>query len=145
MTYALWIQLAQLTAVVVGLAYTGFQLDMARKIARYELTLRLHELMRPYDDIRRALLSGRWKNGGNGPSGDDEWFDLQKYLGLLEDVQRLIDDGIADAAFMRRKFRHRVRPIARHEEILSRLKREDSNDPGKWADFFRLCDTLTAE
>ena len=142
MTFAEGMQVAQLIAVVAGLAYAGFQLDMSRKIARYELTLRLHELMRPYDSIRRALITGRWPNGKTGPSGDDEWHELRKYIGLLEVVQRLINDGIADTAYMRKSFGHRVRPIANHDAILEVLREEDRKEPGKWADFLKLCNSV---
>jgi hypothetical protein len=135
---------AQLAAVAFGAYWAVRQLKSARDIARFDLTLRLHDLLRPYDEIRRALLTNCWVSGASLPS-DEEWYELQKYIGLLELTYLMIRDELAEVPFVQKRFRHRVRPIKDNAYIWEKLKREDAQEPGKWQDFFSLCEELRAK
>src|SRR5712691_11639756 len=89
------------TAAVVGLLltgigsiYAGLQLRMSRKIASTDFDFRLLEQIQEYNDVDRRLKGEGWPDGKAGPDTAEEWHRVERYMGLLETIQGLVDDGI---------------------------------------------------
>lgn len=124
----------------VGLLYAARQLRISRKIARGEFLLRLYELVQQYNDVHAALIgNGRWANGIEGPRSDQEWARVDLYMGLLESLQILIEDGFLDAKTVDRLYGHRVVALMDNEVIRQR----NLVDRGyRWKDFMVLLTAL---
>ena len=119
----------------IGLAYAGMQLRRARKIARSEFLLHLFELLQKYNEVHNHLTDKGWGDGRVGPESHEEWSKVERYMGLFESVQILIEDGIVDRETIDRLYSHRVAAIVKNPVIYKRnlVERKD-----RWQDFIKL-------
>lgn len=129
-------------AAAGGLFYTARQLRMSHRIARSEFLLHFYEMIQPYNDIHARLSAGGdWAEGKGGPVTPDEWFRVNRYMGLLEIMQVNIEEGLLDARTMDRLYSHRIvalaaNPVIHQENLVERRYR--------WSDFLRLRQRLSA-
>lgn len=128
----------------VGLILTGFGLILAvlqmrnsRKVALGEFLLHLDEMFFQHQEVHIALRpGGKWANDNNHPNGAEEWAMVEDYMGLLEQVYILIDQGMIDADIIERIYKFRLINIVAHDTIRqAKLVKEKRN----WADFIALC------
>ncbi|HEY0152173.1 MAG TPA: hypothetical protein VGB92_09255 [Longimicrobium sp.] len=129
-------------AALGGLLYTARQLRMAHRIARSEFLLHFYEMIQPYNDVHARLSpGGDWADGRGGPVTPEEWFRVNRYMGLLEIMQVNIEEGLLDAKTMDRLYSHRVialaqNPVIRQTNLVERAYR--------WSDFLRLQNSLSS-
>jgi hypothetical protein len=122
-----------------GLFYAARQLRISRKIARGEFLLHLYELVQQYNDVHAALTgNGRWMNGTGPKSGDDR-ARVDRYMGLLESLQLLIEDGFLDAKTVDRLYSHRIVALMANGVIRQRNLVDQAYG---WKDFTRLLRSL---
>ena len=123
----------------IGLIYTGIQLRRSRKIARSEFLLHMFELIQQYNDVHTRLTGGGWPDGRIGPESHEEWMKVDRYMGLFESIQILIEDRIVDCETVDRLYSHRVaalvmNPIVYQRNLVDRKER--------WQDFSKLLRNL---
>jgi hypothetical protein len=127
-------------AAALGLLYTARQLRMSHRIARSEFLLHFYEMIQPYNDIHARLSTGGdWADGRGGPSSPEEWFRVNRYMGLLEIMQVNIEEGLLDAKTMDRLYSHRIIALAQNPVIHQTNLVEKRY---RWSDFLRLRDGL---
>jgi hypothetical protein len=129
-------------ASVIGLALTGigliavaYQLFLDRKIARNDFMLRFYEDLQQYNDINLLLTETDWCNSDKGPDTPEEWGRVKRYMGLLEGLWRVMEDGVYPKARADRDFSHRVLAIVRNPVIHERCFVKDRF---AWDDFINL-------
>lgn len=127
----------------LGLLYAARQLRISRKIARGEFLLHLYELVQEHNCVHAALTDhGRWANKMGGPRSDEEWFSVDRYMGLLESLQVLVEDGFLDARTVDRQYGHRIAAIAGNDVIRQRNLVDQAY---RWKDFIALWRLLEKE
>jgi hypothetical protein len=120
----------------IGLLYAARQLRISRKIARGEFLLHLFELVQNYNEVHYALTEdGRWANGVSGPKTQEDWRQVDRYMGLLESLQILIEDGFLDLKTVDRQYGHRVVALVRNKAIQERSLKDRAY---RWRDFTAL-------
>lgn len=122
-----------------GLMYAAQQLRASRKIARIEFVLRIYEMMQQYNDVHvRLVEKGSW-SGDAGPSTEEEWARVDRYMGLFEPIQMLLEDGLVGIKMVDTLYGHRVLALVRNPVIARRNLRERSY---RWGRFISLWEAL---
>jgi hypothetical protein len=129
-------------ASVIGLALTGigliavaYQLFLDRKVARNDFMLRFYEYVQQYNDIHLLLTETDWYNSTKGPETQEEWGRVRRYMGLLEGLWRVMEDGVYPKERADRDFSHRVLAIVRNPVIYEQCFVKDRF---AWDDFINL-------
>jgi hypothetical protein len=128
-------------AAAVGLIFAGKQLLDSKKISRGEFLLRLDELFQQHVETQMRLRpGGDWSSGDAGPEKASEWGSVERYMGLFERIQVLMDAGIIDLATVDHLYGYRVLNIAKNPVI----RREKLEGPRAkyWLGFIRLWKAL---
>jgi hypothetical protein len=124
----------------IGLFYAGYQIYISRKVARGEFLLHLDEILQQHDDTHiRLRPGGNWANSKSGPKSNKEWVAVERYMGLFERVNILVEDKIIDIDTIYRLYGYRVINISENEKIRQfKLEKESRS----WEDFIRLRDKI---
>jgi hypothetical protein len=121
----------------VGLIYVGKQLRESKKIARAEFLLRLEELFQEHTEVHTRLRpGGDWADGSKGPSTSEEWVKVERYMGLFERIQVLIDDRIVDLDAVDRFYGYRVLNIV--DNPIIRQAKLEGERAKYWKNFIKL-------
>jgi hypothetical protein len=140
---ATFLTAAGLLLTGVGLLYAARQLRISRKIARGEFLLHLYELVQEYNPVHNELTGdGRWAHETSGPESEEDWRQVDRYMGLLESLQILVEDGFLDLKTVDRQYGHRVVALVRNEAIRRRCLEERSY---RWRDFISLVSGLKTQ
>lgn len=125
-----------------GLIYAAQQLRASRKIARIEFVLRIYEMMQQYNDVHVRLVGkGNW-SGDEGPSTEEEWARVDRYMGLFEPIQMLLEDGLVNIKMVDTLYGHRVLALVRNPVIAHRNLDEKSY---RWGKFISLWKALKGQ
>lgn len=122
-------------AAGIGVVYAAFQLRMSRKTAQGEFLFHLYDLMQKHNEVHLQLIEGKFD--ANLSEGD--WMKVDRYMGLFEHIQILIDDGILNVEIVDRVFSHRVHAIVTNNAI---VKRNLNDQKDRWKDFLKLHNSL---
>ncbi len=147
MTIADGIQIALLVitavGIVLGFIVTNRELVQSRKIAQGEFLLHLDELFREHQQIHINLRpGGAWSTSQGAPRSAEEWAALEAYMGLIERIKVLIDDGIIDLKTFKRLYGYRVNNVVQNETI--RHEKLEGMRADYWQDFIALRTALDA-
>lgn len=149
-------EIEALGTVVAAVAAAGAvvvarrQLIAQSRSTEGQFLLELDAAFRTHDSTHRKLRPasagaapdnevGAWSGSdARGPANADEWADVEAYMGLFERVNRMIDRGLLDVAFVSDVYGYRVgniwaNPRIRQEKLV------------KNADYWRNFIDLTAK
>jgi hypothetical protein len=121
------------------LLYTGLQIRAAREIAQAQYVMDYFTLLQDYNDLHQQLVRGAWSQPGTGPETNDEWFRIERYMGLLEQLDVFIETGIMTENVVDRNYSHRIHAIIRNETI---RQTELVQQQYRWTAFIRLEERL---
>jgi hypothetical protein len=126
-----------------GLLYAARQLRMSRIIARSDFLLHYYELMQQYNDVHANLTgNGAWTNPQGGPKTEEEWSRVNRYMGLLEVMEVLIEEGLLEIKTMDRLYSHRILALVKNPVIYQYNLVDRSY---RWTDFIKLWKRLEGE
>lgn len=125
-----------LAMTAIGLIYTAHQIKEARKVTRGQFLLHLDELFQQHYEVHLALRpGGKWKNHNSGPQFAKDWAAVDKYMGLFERINILVNDGIVDIDTIDKLYGYRVHNLVRNPIINQAKLVEAAED---WQDFIEL-------
>ena len=124
----------------VGLVYTAEQIRRARKISLADFLLKLDDQIRNYDEVHSKLRpGGEWSQNGKGPQAPQEWIPVEKYMGLFERIQLMVESGIIPLDTIERFYGYRVENIV-NNEVIEQKKLVDQKEG--WQNFINLAKSL---
>jgi hypothetical protein len=127
----------QLKYAGLQVKHAGLQLEFAQKVSKAQFLLQLDILLKEHETVARDLR-GRWRGEG-GPATLEEWIAVERYMGLFERIQILIEDGVVDLKTFDQLYGYRIFYITENSVIHDHklVERKD-----QWAHFIRLWDSL---
>ena len=125
-------------AAGVGVFYAALQLRMSQKAAREEFLLHMFELLQHFNPVHLRLQEGTWSDD----ESEEEWMELNRYMGLIEHIKLLIDDGFLSVRTVDRLFSHRVHAIVTNPSVRRRNLEERKEI---WRDFHELWGALQSQ
>lgn len=134
-----WLTFAGLVLASIGLVYAAEQIRLARKMYQADFILKLDEQLRNHDDVHLKLRGGEWSQKGAGPQTTQEWAQLDKYMGLFERIQLLVDSKIISLKIINSFYGYRVANIVINGVIRQKKLVEEKDG---WADFISLAKSL---
>jgi hypothetical protein len=112
------------------------QMRINEKITRGGTWLTFREMISKYDDIHKKLRQGEWSKSYNGPATNEEWAQVDAYMGLFEHCNLLLNDKILDLETFKKVYDYRIDNILNNDVI----KRQKLQEKGEyWQDFISLC------
>lgn len=112
-----------------GLLFVWQQIRAARHVARSQFLLDLDRRLRDHVGVAFDVRSPSWT-----PKDDAEGFELARYMGLIERMAILVDDGIVDLSTVRKLYGWRMRWL-----IANQCVRQDLADRREgWRTFIEL-------
>lgn len=132
--------LAGFLLTFIGLVYTAEQIRRARKITLADFLLKLDDQIRNYDEVHSKLRpGGEWSKSSAGPQSPEDWIPVEKYMGLFERIQVMVESGIVPINTIKKFYGYRVTNIVSNE-IIKQNKLE--NRAENWEDFINLAKAL---
>jgi hypothetical protein len=129
-----------LALTAIGLIYTGSQIHGSKKVARGEFLLHLDEMLQKHNDVHiRLRPGGEWAKGNTGPKNNEEWAAVERYMGLFERVNILVEDKIIDIDTIDRLYGYRIINISENKVIRQAKLEQESQS---WQDFIKLKDKI---
>jgi len=128
-----------------GLFVTAQQVELSRKVAKAEFMREFYSSLQQYNDLQLKLIEGgEWRigNAAAGPQTEEDWFRLQRYMGLLEQLAVWYRDGIVDIELIDFGYSHRIKAIATHPLVKQRLL---LGEHFRWKQFLYLVAELEEE
>lgn len=140
MTFELTATIIGLVLTAIGLIYTGYQIYGAKRVARGEFLLHLDEILQKHNEVHiRLRPGGDWASRKTGPKNNEEWAAVERYMGLFERVNILVEDKIIDIDTVDRLYGYRVINILENEIIhQAKLVKESRS----WQDFIHLSEKV---
>jgi hypothetical protein len=117
-------------ALAIGLILTGYGLVKGARIARSDFMLKFYREVQRYNEIHVRLLEG-WPDG---PSSENEWNEVRRYLGLFAALWATIEDGAYPIKRVDGHFSHRIIALVLNLKIYEYI---ECSDVGQ-RDFRRL-------
>jgi hypothetical protein len=133
----------------IGLCFAAFELRQSKQIAEEskrvsqgEFLLHLEELFQTHTEIHKRLRpGGDWSDGDKGPATPSEWADLERYMGLFERINALVNLHILDIGYVDDFYGYRLLNIVRNPVIFqAKLAKGDSS----WKGFLELVTKIQA-
>ena len=118
MSFELIATIIGLVLIAIGLIYTGYQIHGSKTAARGEFLLHLDEMFQQHNETHTRLRpGGLWGDGKTGPASVEEWVAVERYMGLFERINILVEDKIIDIDTVDRLYGYRVINISRNKII----------------------------
>lgn len=105
---------------LIGIYFAWEQLYQSKLIAKGTLMLKLEELSDlPSRTATHAKLrpSGQWGRNKGGPSGNEEWAEVDDYMGFFEHCELLLRAGSIQLSEFELLFGYRVTNLIRNDII----------------------------
>lgn len=116
------------------------QLRQDRSAAFGNFLLNLDQMMQSHQKTHLRLRpGGEWAVTGKGPVTQEDWADVDAYMGLFERIYVLIDKKVLDAETVNRLYGYRVNNIILNQKI---CKAKLVINADSWTDFINLCEKL---
>jgi hypothetical protein len=106
-----------LVMAALGVKYAARQMEQTKKLARGEFLLRLEELFKDHIETHRRLRPGGEWSQNTGPTTNAEWSDVERYMGLFERINVLVNDEIIALDYVDHFYGYRILNIARNPVI----------------------------
>jgi hypothetical protein len=127
-------------ASTVGLLLLWMTIASSLKVAQAEQNMSYSDRLQKYNDLQQHLIKGgKWFAPGAGPQTDAEWFEVHRYMGLLEHMQVLLSTGVLTIEVADSQLSHRVYALYRNKRI-----RSDTiiDNPEQWRNFRKVLEQL---
>ncbi len=133
-----------LVLAATGLFYTAKQIQLSRQIAKSEFMREFYNSIQQYNDIQIKLAEkGEWRvTETAGPKTEEDWFRLQRYMGLIEQVDNWYNDKILTIKHIDNAYSHRIKAIHSHPIIREKLLVKEGY---RWSQFLNLIKNLENE
>src|SRR5271168_2115417 len=145
MTTSAMRDIATMVGVLIGgisLVFTAFNTRLTSRSNRARFWLDLRDRFAKHDDVHRRLRPGGLWTGGGAPVTNDEWAQLEAYMGLFEHCEIMLKQHLIDERTFEKIYGYRVKNIVANETIrktkLVQLRQG-------WQDFIELVDRLHIE
>lgn len=103
------IQIAGVLIALAALGWTAYSIYLNRKTTQAEFWLRLRNDFARYDEVHLKLRpGGEWASAGAGPSSVKEWAQVEGYMGLFEQCETMLSQGLLDEMMFSESYRYRV-------------------------------------
>ena len=129
---------------VVGLFLTGIgslaaalQVGLSRRVERLTFLLQHRESTQRYNALALKLQDTAWV-----PKTPKEWFRLKRYMGHMESICDLVEDGIINIEDADEKYSHRFLDIVSNKVI---YEKELVEYRLAWTKFLRLVESLKTQ
>lgn len=123
--------IAASVATAGGLIYAGRQLRHSRSVATTDALLSLDGLLERFDEIQ-IKLSRKEK------LTTEDFREVALYMGLMERINVMVDQGIVDIDTVNRLYGFRIRTIVENPGIQQWIKEKKHN----WQDFIKLSQAI---
>jgi hypothetical protein len=138
MTLAEWADLATILGAIVGvvaIVYTASQIRQNTRAHRAEFWLTLRGMLTEHQTIHRQLRDYEWSNDDAHYPSEEEWAQLEAYMGLMEHCEIMLEDGMLDWLTFRDVYGYRIRLILKNPLIVrdTLIRRRDG-----WLRFIEL-------
>jgi hypothetical protein len=137
-----WANAATILAGAVAIAallFTAFQLRQTAKTSQSQFWLQLRTMMATCDTVHNKLRpEGQWNKDQDGP-GDNDWADVEAYMGLLEHCEVMLRKRLIDAETFRTIYRYRMVNILKNDRIVAYKLTYARDD---WQNFIRLLERM---
>ncbi len=101
-----------------------------------DILLRLDQDMRHYRKVHAHLRpGGAWTTSGKRPQSQDEWIELEDYMGVFEHINFLVDQNLITIDYVERFYGYRYQNIVSNEAIVEAKLGEEF---ASWKDFVEL-------
>lgn len=125
-----------LVFTAMGAFYTGSQVRTARQIAKLQFLREYYSRCQDFNALQRRLTpGGDWYEGRSGPQTNDEWFDVERYMGLLEQLAVWYSDGVLDRDVLDRSYGHRIKALYGNPYIRKKCLEDQAF---RWQSFLEL-------
>jgi hypothetical protein len=125
-----------LVLTAIGLIYTGYQKRGSKKVARGEFFLHLDEMFQQHNETHTHLRpGGAWGDRKTCPASVEEWVAVERYMGLFERINILVEDKIIDIDTVDRLYGYRVINVSENKIIRQVKLEQQAKD---WQDFINL-------
>jgi hypothetical protein len=132
----------QLKAANKQLEATKEQLSIGRRIALSDTLFRLDDVFQQYQDVREKLaVGGDWHRGAKGPNYPQDLPEVNRYIGLFERVQVLLEKDLIDIDTVDNWYGDRLINIVINPIIKDRLVKHKRG----WSDFIKLWKALVKQ
>ena len=128
-----------LIGVIIGLVYADFQFRATKRSTQGNFLLQFDQMLQTYDKVHKLMRPiGDWRSGKKKIEEDD-WPDIERYMGIFERIKILIDDKFINLAVFDRLYGYRIDNILKTRQILNEklIKRAYG-----WQDFIHLTNAL---
>lgn len=122
-------------ATTIGLWYTARQLHVTRKSIGHQFIFEVFRLIQDYNDVHVSMQEGTWPNANPTP---DQRNRCGRYMGLIQSVQMLLNDGIIDLNVVDHLYSHRIAVLANNSYVQQVML----SDPLQWQFLSDLCKSL---
>lgn len=122
-----------------GVFYAARQLRLSRKLAKNEFSLQLFAMVQGYNEIVHYLTGDGWPTKSKLPESSADWDMVMRYMGFLEMLQDLVEDGILTLDEVDMWFSYRVATLLSHPAIQQRCLEEERH---RWPVLIRLQQSL---
>ncbi len=133
-----------LILAAAALFYSAQQIKLGRQIAKSQFMIEFANTLNKYDTIQLKLIEHGewWWTDSSGPVDYLEWYQLERYMGLLEQLDTWYVDNIISIEEIDNNFSHRLKPISTHPEIRKKLLEDE---PKRWPRFLNLIEKLEGQ
>lgn len=133
-------ELATILGVVIagiGLVYAAVQIRKTARISEGQFLLELTKMFKEHDAVHIKLRpAGDWQKGNQNPHTQQDWADVDAYMGLLERCEILIQQNSLDPNVFASLFAYRVDNLLAQGAIVG--KKLVGSERAHWTDFIKL-------
>ena len=121
-----------LTGIITGIV----QIRYSKKVDEARLWIELREVFRNHNAVHLNLRNGgAWAHSGKGPATQEEWANVDAYLGQFELCQMMIENKLINKKIFRSQYSYRIHNILQNKTIKEKIK----NQKRHWELFISLC------
>src|SRR5689334_11331932 len=104
----------------IGSLTAGTQLRASQRVAAGQFLLSLDQmLLDQHNEVHQRLRpGGKWEGTEDGPSTAEEWIMVERYMGLFERIQTLLDYDLLEIQAVDSFYGYRILNIVANKKIL---------------------------
>lgn len=136
------IQVLSALATLAGAVFIWIQIRAAQKTARGEFLLHLDERLDQFREVDECIFDTKWIPEVSRKYGEftarPNLYDLNRYMGVFERIQTLIEAKIVDFKIFEQLYGRRLRTLVMNDYVHQKL----INKAFSWQPFIKLCKAL---
>lgn len=133
---ACYITIIGLPLTVIGIIIGIIQIRFSKRIEEARLWIDLREVFRNHNDVHLKLRNGgKWTKGDNGPENEEDWANVDAYLGQFELCQVMLSRKLISKNIFKSQYDYRLYNIIKNAKIKDKILKEKDD----WQSFISLC------